>query len=116
LMIEKIYDQLQTPKTLQELHSRLNESGVNWNMAQLQLFVEIDRTILKREDKYRVDTGNAKGIILDIIDNTMEGKPMIHVKKLMEHMPAGITEFDIVKAALASGKYKRLNDAVIMKN
>ena len=114
-MIELIYNQLKTPKILQELLNRLNEYGLNWNMAQLELFVQLDSNVLKQDEKYYVNVGNTKDTVLDIIDKAIEGKPMIPVKKLMEQMPAGITEIEIIKAAIGSGRYKSPNNAVIMK-
>jgi len=39
LLVEIIYEQLKTPKSVEELHQRLNEAGVKWNKAQLQLLL-----------------------------------------------------------------------------
>jgi hypothetical protein len=40
-MLEKVYEQLKTPKTLSEVHSRFNEIGIQWNQSQVRLFLEM---------------------------------------------------------------------------
>lgn len=47
-MLEKVYEQLKTPKTLSEVHSRFNEIGIQWNQSQVRLFLEMDKKLPKR--------------------------------------------------------------------
>ncbi len=107
-MVEIIYEQLKTPKSVEELHQRLKESGVKWNKAQLQLFLLMDSNIKKTGDLYSVGGNNLNTIILDIVDKVMDGKPVAPIKKIMEYIPNDITVSaeEISKFAEQSGKYK----------
>ena len=118
LLIEIIYEQLKTPKSVEELHQRLKESGVKWNKAQLQLFLLMDSNIKKTGDLYSAGGNNLNTIILDIVDKVMDGKPMAPIKMVMEHIPSDITVSaeEISKIAEQSGKYKLHNNkAVLMR-
>lgn len=117
-MVEIIYEQLKTPKSVEELHQRLKESGVKWNKAQLQLFLLMNGNIKKTGDLYSVGGNNLNTIILDIVDKVMDGKPMAPIKRVMEHIPNDITVSaeEISKIAEQSGKYKlHPNGAVLMR-
>jgi len=117
-LVETIYEQLKTPKSVEELHQRLNEAGVKWNKAQLQLFLLMDSNIKKTGDLYSVGGNNLNTIILDIVDKEMSGKPVTPIKKIMEHVPKDITVSaeEISKIAEQSGKYKiHPNGAVLMR-
>lgn len=118
LLVEIIYEQLKTPKSIEELHQRLKESGVKWNKAQLQLFLLMDSNIKKTGDLYSVGGNNLNTIILDIVDKVMDGKPVAPIKKIMEYIPNDITVSaeEISKIAEQSGKYKlHPNGAVLMR-
>ena len=118
LLVEIIYEQLKTPKSVEELYQRLKESGVKWNKAQLQLFLLMDSNIKKTGDLYSAGGNNLNTIILDIVDKVMDGKPMAPIKRVMEHIPNDITVSaeEISKIAEQSGKYKlHPNGAVLMR-
>lgn len=118
LLVEIIYEQLKTPKSVEELHQRLKESGVKWNKAQLQMFLLMDSNIKKTGDLYSVGGNNLNTIILDIVDKVMDGKPVAPIKKIMEYIPNDITVSaeEISKIAEQSGKYKlHPNGAVLMR-
>jgi hypothetical protein len=118
LLVEIIYEQLKTPKSVEELHQRLKESGVKWNKAQLQLFLLMDSNIKKTGDLYSAGGNNLNTIILDIVDKVMDGKPVAPIKRIMEYVPNDITVSaeEISKIAEQSGKYKlHPNGAVLMR-
>lgn len=116
-MVEQIYSQLKTPKIFEELHHRLNEIGLKWNKAQVELFINMDTNIIRNGDTYSVGGADTKDIILDIIDKTIGGKPMLPIKKVMENMPVDvvISSEEILKIALDSGKYISPNRSVLKK-
>lgn len=116
-MVEQIYDQLKTPKNLEELHQRLIESRITWNKAQLELFLDMDKHIIKIGLEYSYEGDNSNYIILDVIEKTIGEKPMIPIKKVMEHIPSNITisTEEIVKIAIQSGKYESPNGAALKK-
>ena len=116
-MINEIYDQLKTPKTLKELYQRLSDIGLKWNKAQVELFVHMDKNIIKNGITYFVNTGNSKDVILDIIDKTIGIKPMVPIRKIIECIPKEmvISAQEILKVALESGKYQKLSDTVLKK-
>jgi hypothetical protein len=119
LLVEIIYEQLKTPKSIEELHQRLKESGVKWNKAQLQLFLLMDSNINKIGDLYSAGVNNLNSIVLDVVDKVMDGKPVAPIRKIMEHVPNHITVSaeEISKIAEQSGKYKlHPNGAVLIRN
>ncbi|WP_350354069.1 hypothetical protein [Thermoanaerobacterium sp. RBIITD] len=118
LLVEIIYDQLKTPKSIEELHQRLNESGIRWNKAQVELFLQMDSNIKKIGDIYSAAGNDLNNIILDVIDKAIEGKPVIPIKKIMEYVPSDITVSaeEISKIAEQSGRYiLHPNGAVLMR-
>lgn len=116
-MVNEIYDQLKSPKTLEEIHQRLGELGLRWNKAQIELFLSMDKNVLKFGNAYRVGGIDTKDTILDIIEKTIGGKPMVPIKKVMENIPidAVASAEEILKVALNSGKYISPNGAVLKK-
>lgn len=118
LLVEIIYEQLKTPKSIEELHQRLKDSGIKWNRAQLQLFLLMNGNIKKTGNLYSTEVNNLNTIILDIVDKVMDGKPVAPIKKIMEYIPNDITvnAEEISKIAEQSGKYKlHPNGAVLMR-
>ena len=115
-MVEIIYEQLKTPKSVEELHQRLKESGVKWNKAQLQLFLLMDSNIKKTGDLYSVGGNHLSSVILDIVDKVMDGKPIAPIKRIMEYVPNDITVSaeEISKIAEESGKYKLHSNRVVL--
>jgi len=116
-MVEQIYDQLKTPKTLEELHERLNEIGLKWNKAQVGLFVQMDKNIKKNGITYCANVGNSKDVIIDIVDKTIGTKPLIPIRKVMDNIPFDIiiSAEEILKIAINSGRYTSPNGAVLKK-
>ncbi len=118
LLVEIIYEQLKTPKSVEELHQRLNEAGVKWNKAQLQLLLLMDSNINRTGDLYSTGGNNLNSIVLDVVDKVMDGKPVAPIRKIMEYVPNHITVSaeEISKIAEQSGKYKiHPNGAVLVR-
>ena len=44
-MINEIYNQLKTPKSIEEINIRFAEIGLKWNTEQIELFLELDKKI-----------------------------------------------------------------------
>ncbi len=117
-MVEIIYEQLKTPKSVEELHQRLNELGIRWNKTQVELFLQMDSNIKKIGDLYSAAGDDLNNIILDVIDKAIDGKPVIPIKKIMEYVPSDITVSaeEISKIAEQSGRYiLHPNGAVLMR-
>jgi len=114
-MQELIYSQLKTPKNLEEVYARLNEIGILWNKAQIKLFLEMDKTIIEKDDKWQVEDGDNKEIILEIIDKVLGNKPIVPIKLIKNEMPLDIftSEEEILKVAVESGKYISPNGKTI---
>lgn len=114
-MQEQIYEQLKNPKTVDELHQRLNEIGILWSESQVELFLEMDKTIIQKGDKWQVEGGDTKESILEIIDKVLGNKPIVPIKLIMKQIPADIitSEEEILKVALESEKYISPNGKTI---
>lgn len=110
-MENKIYEQLKTPKTIEELQERLNEIDITWNKSQVQLFLEMDQKVVENQKKWSIKEGDMKGVILDIIAKALGNKPIIPVKIIMKDIPNNITisEEQLLDIALQSGKYVSTN-------
>ncbi len=116
-MIEQVYDQLKIPKTLEELYQRLNEIGLKWNKSQVELFLQMDKNIIKNRDAYNVGGTDTKAIILDLIDETIGTKPIVPIKIVMARitLDIAVSADEILKIALESGRYQSPNGAVLKK-
>lgn len=114
-MQEKIYSQLKTPKTLDEVYVRLNEIGILWNKAQIELFLQMDKIIIQKGDKWQVQGEEDKEIILEIIDKVLGNKPIVPIKLIMNQIPININkgEEEILNIAIESGKYISPNGKTI---
>ena len=110
-MENKIYEQLKTPKTIEELQERLNEIGITWNKSQVQLFLEMDQNVIVNQNKWSIKEGDMKEPVLDIIAKALGNKPITPVKLIMKDIPKGITisEEQLLDIALQSGKYVSTN-------
>jgi len=116
-VINKIYDQLATPKTIKELYERLNEIGLKWNKAQVQLFLQMDKNIVQEGELYGVSGGDIKEAVLSIIEKTMGSKPIIPIKQIINNIPSDIiisTE-EVRKIAVESGNYINPNASVLKR-
>ena len=116
-MQEQIYSQLKTPKTVDEVCIRLNEIGIYWNKAQIKLFLEMDKTIIQKDDKWQVEDVDSKEMILEIIDRILGNKPIVPIKLIMNQIPVDIIkgEDEILKIAVESGKYISPNGKTIKR-
>lgn len=110
-MENKIYEQLKTPKTIEELHERLNEIDIKWNKSQVKLFLEMDQKVVENQNKWSIKEGDMKDVVLDIIAKALGNKPIIPVKLIMNDIPKNITisEEQLLDIALKSGKYVSTN-------
>lgn len=110
-MENKIYEQLKTQKTIEELQERLNEIGITWKKSQVQLFLEMDQKVVENQNKWSIKEGDMKDVVLDIIAKALGNKPIIPVKLIMKDIPKNITisEEQLLDIALKSGKYVSTN-------
>ncbi len=113
--MQKIYDQLKTPKNIVELYRRLNEIDISWNKSQIELFLEMDKNIIQKGDKWQVEGGDTKESILGIIYKVLGNKPIVPIKLIMKQIPSDIitSEEEILKIAMESGKYISPNGKTI---
>lgn len=116
-MVEQIYDQLKIPKTFDVIYQRFQEIGINWNTAQVELFLQLDRNIVQQGEVYYIEFDNSDEAIVEVIDKAIEGRPIIPVKKIMDLIPQGVmvSDKDIIRIAIDSGRYRSPNNAVIAK-
>jgi hypothetical protein len=104
----------------------LNEIDIKWNKAQIQLFLEMDKNIILKNNKWQVESGAETEIILSIIEKTIGDKPIIPIMVIMKQIdkmlimkqiPKEIntSEAGILKIALESGKYISSNGKTIKR-
>lgn len=119
-MRESISNQLKTPKTLDEFHHRLQEIGILWSKAQTQLFLEMDKTIIQKGDKWQVEDGGKKDVILEIVDKVLGNRPIVPIKKIIDAISIDCKDItisgrEILKISLDSGNYISPNGKAIKR-
>lgn len=116
-MVEQIYEQLKTPKTLEELHQRLHDIGIRWNQAQIELFLSMDKNIVRHKGLYSIVKNNINDIVLEIIDKTIGNRPMVPIIKIMKFIPDDIvvSSDEILCIATNSCKYENINGSVLKR-
>ncbi|UZQ52414.1 hypothetical protein [Clostridium kluyveri] len=114
-MIDKVYEQLKTPKTLSEVHGRFNEIGIQWNLLQVKLFLEMDKKIIVKDGLYSTGEGRLEQKVLDVLDQLFKEKPKIPVKKIMEQIPFTIGKAELLHIIEGSENYYTPNGVIICK-
>jgi hypothetical protein len=114
-MLEKAYEQLKTPKTLSEVHSRFNEIGIQWNQSQVRLFLEMDKKITKEGGMYSIGEGDIEQKVLRILDQLFKEKPKIPLRKVMEQIPFTISKAELLEIVENSQNYYTPNGVIISK-
>lgn len=116
-MVEQIYEQLKTPKTLEELHQRLHDIGIKWNEAQIELFLSMDKNIVGYKGLYSIVKNDISNIVLAIIDKTIGNRPMVPIMKIMKFIPNDIvvSSDEILSIATNNGKYENINGSVLKR-
>jgi hypothetical protein len=114
-MIEKAYEQLKTPKTLSEVHSRFNEIGIQWNQSQVRLFLEMHKKIIKKNEMYSIGEGDIEQNVLQILDQLFKDKPKIPFRKVMEQIPFTISKAELLEIVENSQNYYTPNGVIISK-
>lgn len=114
-MLEKAYEQLKTPKTLSEVHSRFNEIGIQWNQSQVRLFLEMDKKITKKDGMYSIGEGDIEQKVLRILDQLFKEKPKIPLRKVMEQIPFTISKAELLEIVENSQNYYTPNGVIISK-
>lgn len=114
-MINKVYEQLKTPKTLSEVHNRFNEIGIQWNSSQVRLFLEMDKKIIKEDGLYLIGGGDLEQKVLTVLDQLFKEKPKVPLKKIMEKIPFTIGKAEVLHIVEKSQKYYTPNGVIISK-
>lgn len=114
-MISKIYKQLKTAKTLDEVHSRFNEVGIDWNKSQIRLFLEMDKNITGREGLFSVGNSDLEHKVIKALDELFIQKPKIPISKIMEEIPFTIGKSELLSIVEKSESYYTPNGVIISK-
>jgi len=114
-MVDRIYEQLKTPKTLKETQNRLVEIGIDWNLAQVQLFLEMDKKIVENNGFYSANVGGLDYKVLGVLDQLFKDKPKIPVRKIMEQIPFTIGKQELLAIVEKSDSYYSPNGVIISK-
>lgn len=114
-MIAKAYEQLKTPKTLSEVHSRLNEIGVKWNESQIKLFLEMDKNIVERNGLFSMGEGDLEHKVFEALDELFKQRPKIPISKIMEGLSVTIGKSELLHIIEESENYYTPNGVIICK-
>ncbi|MDK2901710.1 MAG: hypothetical protein PWR14_614 [Thermosediminibacterales bacterium] len=116
-VIEKIYDQLKTPKSVEEIHLRLNEIGVKWNLSQVKLFLEMDKNITQNNGLWSVGGGDLKTKVINALDELFKDRPKIPIKIILRELGSDITvsKNELLKIVEGSSKYYSPNNVIICR-
>ena len=114
-MISKIYEQLKTAKTLDEVHSRINEVGIDWNKSQVRLFLEMDKNISERDGMFFVGNSDLEHKVIKVLDELFAQKPKIPISKIMEEIPFTIGKSELLNIVEKSENYYTPNGVIISR-
>ncbi|NLK09646.1 MAG: hypothetical protein GX317_01600 [Staphylococcus equorum] len=114
-MITKAYEQLKTPKTLSEIHSRFNEIGIEWNESQIKLFIEMDKSIVDKNGLFYVGEGDLEHKVLETLDELFKERPKIPISKIMEGFSFTIGKSEFLRIIEESDNYYTPNGVIISK-
>jgi hypothetical protein len=114
-MVEKVYEQLKTPKSLSEICSRFNEIGIAWNISQVKLFLEMDKKIKEINGLYSLGEGDIEQKVIGVLDQLFKEKPKIPIKKIMEQIPFTIGKAELLDIISESENYYSPNGVIISK-
>lgn len=114
-MISRAYEQLITPKTLSEVHSRFKEIRINWNESQVKLFLEMDKNIVESDGLFSTGKGELEYKVLETLDELFKEKPKIPISKIMEGLPFTIGKSELLHIIEESENYYTPNGVIICK-
>lgn len=114
-MITKAYEQLKTPKTLSEIHSRFNEIGIEWNESQIQLFLEMDKNIVNKNGLFSIAEGDLENRVLEALDELFKERPKIPISKILEGLTFTIGKAELLRIVEESDRYYTPNKVIISK-
>lgn len=114
-MITKAYEQLKTPKTLSEIHSRFNEIGIEWNESQIQLFLEMDKNIVNKNGLFSIAEGDLENKVLEALDELFKERPKIPISKILEELTFTIGKSELLRIVEESDNYYTPNGVIISK-
>lgn len=114
-MINKAYEQLKTPKTLLEIHSRFNEIGIGWNESQTKLFLEMDKNIVEKGGMFSMGKGDLKHKTLEALKELFKERPKIPISKIMEGLTFTIDKSELLQIVEESENYYTPNGVIICK-
>lgn len=114
-MINKVYEQLKTPKTLSEIHSRFNEIGIGWNESQIKLFLEMDKSIVNKNGLFSIGEGDLEYKVIETLDELFKERPKMPISKIMEGLPFTIGKVELLRIVEKSENYYTPNGVVISK-
>lgn len=114
-MITKAYEQLKTPKTLSEIHSRFNEIGIEWNESQIQLFLEMDKNIVNKNGLFSKVEGDLEKEVLEALDELFKERPKIPISKILEELTFTIGKSELLRIVEESDNYYTPNKVIISK-
>ena len=114
-MVEHAYEQLKTPKSVSEIHNRFNEIGIQWNLSQVKLFLEMDKKITKKEGLYSIVGADTEEKVLETLERLFKDRPKIPIKRILEEIPVTIGKSELLEMIEGSKKYYSPNDVIIIK-
>lgn len=115
-MIDKIYKYLKSPKTIEELSELLKDANLNWNEYQVKLLLDIDKNIKNDGELYYIENDDKIDCVLEAIATAIGTKPVIPIVKVKEYITTiTVSEEEILKTALESGRYEVLPNGKVLK-
>jgi hypothetical protein len=112
-----LYEYLTVPKTIEQLVTIANENGLNWNKAQVELYVRLDPTVFQNEaGLWTVKQDERRQIILAAIERALQKRPMTKIDPdVISQLPADmiVPQSEIIEVAIHTGKYESPRENII---
>ena len=114
-MLEQAYEQLKTPKSISEVHSRFNEIGIQWNLSQVKLFLEMDKKVIQKDGLYSIAGVGIEEKVLETLERLFKDRLKIPIKRILEEIPVTIGKSELLEIIEQSEKYYSPNGVIISK-
>ena len=104
-MINKIYNQLKTPKTIEEICMRFAEIGLNWNRYQIELFIGLDKNIINASGRWSIGEDDLSSKVNAFLDDVFKNKPVMPINLILKDLPFIIGKPEFIKIVEENQNY-----------
>ncbi len=100
-MTNPIHQCLTMPRPREQLLDKLAEKGFLWNMDQLDLYLQFDKTITEENGLLSINSESRESMILVLIEKLLSEKPAVTTQMVLSELPNHIASSEVEIATIA---------------